>query len=88
MPDEEKALHRLGIDGFSLVRAGTETMGSSKYSRKHSIPLVNAYSEIALSLITYHLLSKPHLLEKLRKELETVFPDPTVMPPCGMISLP
>ena len=30
MPDEEKALNRLGIDGFSLVRAGTETMGSSK----------------------------------------------------------
>ena len=32
MPDEEKALNRLGIDGFSLVRAGTETMGSSKIS--------------------------------------------------------
>lgn len=65
MPDEEKALNRLGIDGFSLVRAGTETMGST------------------LSLITYHLLSKPHLLAKLRKELETVFPDPGIIPPCA-----
>ncbi|KAL9614498.1 MAG: hypothetical protein Q9167_001026 [Letrouitia subvulpina] len=66
MPNEEKALNRLGIDGFSLIRAGTETMGSK-----------------ALSLITFHLLSKPHLLQKLRQELETVFPDPTVIPSCS-----
>lgn len=44
MPDEEKALSRLGIDGFSLVRAGTETMGSSKYLRRHSTAFVNANS--------------------------------------------
>jgi cytochrome P450 len=62
MPDEEKALNRLGIDGFSLVRAGTETMGST------------------LSIITYHLLSKPHLLAKLREELLDVFPNPDILP--------
>lgn len=44
MPDEEKALDRLGIDGFSLIRAGTETMGSSKYLIERSTVLVNANS--------------------------------------------
>ena len=34
MPDEEKALNRLGIDGFSFIRAGTETMGSSEASTR------------------------------------------------------
>ena len=44
MPDEEKSLDRLGIDGFSLVRAGTETMASSKYLRRRSTAVVNANS--------------------------------------------
>ena len=44
MPDEEKALSRLGIDGFSLVRAGTETMGSSKNLSSRSTALINADS--------------------------------------------
>ncbi|KAF2829888.1 cytochrome P450 [Ophiobolus disseminans] len=34
----------------------------------------------ALSVITYHLLTKPQLLEKLTKELETVVEDPTNLP--------
>ena len=42
---------------------------------------------IALSLITFHLLSNPHVLEKLRKELETAFPDPEVLPPCSEFML-
>lgn len=85
MPDEEKQLSRLGIDGFSLVRAGTETMGSSKLLRCYFSSLQRetlVLIWIALSIITYHLLSKPHLLAKLRAELLTVFPDKNEIPPC------
>lgn len=38
-----------------------------------------------MSILTYHILSNPNVLEKLRKELETVFPDPEVLPSCGKI---
>ena len=39
-----------------------------------------------MSILTYHILSNPNVLEKLRKELETVFPDPEVLPSCGKVS--
>lgn len=87
MPDEEKQLKRLGIDGFSLVRAGTETMGSSMLLAKFLLlfPATNHEAlytdQLALSIITYHILSKPALLEKLRNELLTAFPNTADIPP-------
>lgn len=39
----------------------------------------------ALAVITYHLLTKPNLLEKLRKELATVVEDSTVLPSWSML---
>lgn len=38
-----------------------------------------------MSILTYHILSNPDVLRKLREELETVFPDPAVLPSCGKI---
>lgn len=50
---------------------------------EEAVTTVNAGTETtswALSVITYHLLDKPELLAKLRKELEEVVEDPVKLP--------
>lgn len=50
---------------------------------EEAIAVVGAGTETtswALAVITYHLLSKPHLLSKLKAELEATVKDPTDLP--------
>ncbi len=39
-----------------------------------------------MALLSYHIISNPEVLSKLRKELEPVFPDPAVLPSCSKLS--
>jgi hypothetical protein len=53
-----------------------------------AVAVLNAGTETtswALAVMTYHLLTKPELLAKLSRELETVVEDPTQLPPWGVL---
>lgn len=74
LPDEEKTIRRLGGEGFSMTTAGTETTAVSHRKKTCTYyswaPNQTFTRQWTLTIVTFHLLDQPKILDRLKKELE------------------
>ncbi len=75
LPAEEKSIERLSAEARNIIGAGRSIeILSLNYDAKRIYPAGESVAS-TLTLIIYHLLANPLLLEKLKLELESAIPD-------------